>query len=374
MNSTQQSATDIDVAVIGGGVVGLASALAIALRGRSVVVLERERGVGHGTSTRNSGVIHAGLYYPAGSLKAQLCVEGRDRLYAFCGQYDVPFAKPGKMVIAQNASEVGGLEALLARAIGNGVSDAAIVDAAFIRSREPYAAGVAALWSPSTGIIEPEGFVKALTRLATDAGVHILPASPVVGADPRTDAIELATPSERISARAVVNAAGLYADRVSALIHGERFCIYPCRGEYAELAPAARSRVTGLLYPLPHTAGHSLGVHMTRTTRGSVLIGPTARYQSGRDDYESERLPLEAFLAPAQALMPSLTLADLQPGGTGIRAKLCPPSESFADFLIRGDREQPRLIHAAGIDSPGLTSSLAIGARVAALTDDLCGS
>jgi len=364
MSSTWNPATEIDVAIVGGGVVGLAAALAVATRGFGVVLLERERGFGHGASTRNSGVVHAGLYYPEGSLKAELCVEGRDRLYVFCAEHHVPHAKPGKLVVAHAHDEVPALEALHTRALGNGVSDATLVDRAFIKSREPHAEGVAALWSPSTGIVEPEALVKTLARLAQAAGAHLLAASPVIASEPTQSGIELATPAERIRARVVVNAAGLYADQVSMLLGGEPFRIYPCRGEYAELAAAACARVQGLLYPVPHIAGHSLGVHLTRTTHGSVLLGPTARYQNSPDDYESERLPLEAFLEPARALVPSLTLKDLQPGGTGIRAKLCPQHEPFADFLIGRDRRQSRLIQAAGIDSPGLTSSLAIGERI----------
>jgi L-2-hydroxyglutarate oxidase LhgO len=371
MSSAAGPATEIDVVVIGGGVVGLAAALAISQRGHGVALLERERGFGHGTSTRNSGVIHAGLYYPEGTLKAELCVEGRDRLYEFCEQYNVPFGRPGKLVIAHDDSELPALEALHRRALGNGVTDAVLVDRAFIKSREPYADGIAALFSPSTGIIEPEALIKTLVSLAKEAGAHLLPGSPIVCATHHDHSIELTTSAERIKARAVINAAGLYADLVSHQLGGDTFCIYPCRGEYAELAPSARARVNGLLYPVPHTAGHSLGVHLTKTTRGSVLLGPTARYQDGRDDYEDERLPVEAFLEPARALLPSLTLNDLQPGGTGIRAKLCPPDQAFADFLIERDHSHPRIVHAAGIDSPGLTSSLSIAERVANLADEI---
>ena len=334
-------------------------------------MLERASGFGHGTSTRNSGVIHAGLYYPHGSLKAQLCVEGRDRLYAFCAQHGVPHRRLGKLVVAHTEAELPALEALYRTSIDNGVTDVELVDRAFIKEREPYADGVAALWSPSSGIVEPEALVKTMTRLAKDADVYVLPGSPLIDATPHAAGLELITPAERIVAHAVVNAAGLYADQVSAMLGGETFRIYPCRGEYAELAPAARSRVRGLLYPVPHTAGHSLGVHMTRTTRDTVLLGPTTRYQEGREDYEQDRLPLEAFLEPARALMPSITLADLQPGGTGIRAKLCPPHEKFADFMITRDSVQPRLVQASGIDSPGLTSSLAIAERVAHLVDEV---
>ena len=356
---------DIDAAVIGGGVVGLASALALAERGASVCLLEREPRLGHATSTRNSGVIHAGLYYPAGSLKATLCIEGRDRLYAFCAAHDVPHVRCGKLVVASDEHELDDLLRLHHRAVGNGV-EVAVVDPAFIREREPHVIGaVAALWSPDSGIVQAEAYVKALARLCTARDVALLVGSPLLSATSTRDGIELVTPHESIAARIVVNAAGLYADAVSRMLGGQEFTIYPCRGEYAELAPRRRPWVRGLIYPLPHGVG--LGVHFVRTTWGSVLLGPTTGYQESRDDYESNRLPLDAFLEPARKLLPELTLADLQPGGSGIRAKLHGPDQSFADFIVERDPVNPAVIQAAGIDSPGLTSSLAIGARVAAI-------
>jgi L-2-hydroxyglutarate oxidase LhgO len=363
----------IDVVVFGAGVVGLASALAIANNGHSVCVVERADRPGRGTSTRNSGVIHAGLYYPPGSLKATLCVRGRDLLFDFCERHHVPHERPGKLVVARDATDIPALEALERTAHANGVSDATIVDSTFIRAREPNARAVAALWSPSTGIIEPEAYVRALEHLLRDHDVPVLVGSPVLSARSNDGRIEVTTPHETIAAQVVVNAAGLYADQVSALIGGESFRIYPSRGEYAELAPGSRGLLNGLLYPVPHTAGHSLGVHLTRTTWGTVLLGPTARYQDDREDYESGRLPLEAFLEPARRLMPRLTLADLQPGGTGIRAKLCPPDRQFEDFMIRLDSNNPKIVQVAGIDSPGLTSSLAIGERAGVLVEEALG-
>lgn len=354
---------EIDVAVIGGGVVGLASALALAERGASVCVLEREARVGHGASTRNSGVIHAGLYYPPGSLKARLCIEGRDRLYAFCAQHDVPHRRSGKFVVATSDHELAQLESLNARARDNGVA-CEVVDSAFILEREPHArSAVAALWSPDSGIVQAEALVKTLARLCRDRDVAILVGSPLVEARPVGEGVALVTPHETIEAATVVNAAGLYADQVSRLLGGLAFTIYPCRGEYAELAPSKRDLLKGLIYPLPHGVG--LGVHFVKTTWGSVLLGPTTCYQESRDDYEGNRLPVEDFLEPAQKLLPELTLRDLQPGGTGIRAKLHGPGQSFADFIVERDPENRAVIQAAGIDSPGLTSSLAIGARVA---------
>ena len=354
----------VDVAVIGGGVTGLASALALSEAGASVCLLEREAKPGRATSTHNSGVIHAGLYYPTGSLKARLCVEGRDRLYEFCPKHRVPYARCGKLVIAADEHEVPALEQLRQKSHANGVP-VEFVDAAFIKSKEPNVRAVAALWSPDTGILEAEALVKALEHLCRDKDVALVVGSPLISAKTTADGIELATPHETFVAATVVNAAGLYADTVSELLGGMSFHIWPCRGEYAELKPSRRSMVNGLVYPLPHASGAGLGVHLAKTTWGSVTLGPTIHYQESKDDYEGGRLPLEAFVEPAQRLLPWVTLSDLQPGGSGIRAKLHGPGEKFADFLVQRDTVNNRVIQCAGIDSPGLTSSLAIGDLVA---------
>jgi L-2-hydroxyglutarate oxidase LhgO len=358
----------IDVAVIGSGVTGLASALAIAERGRSVLLLERHPRPGLDTSTHNSGVIHAGLYYPPGSLKATMCVEGARRLYTFCAQHGVPHRRSGKLVVAHDRSELSALEALLARGTTNGVEGLEILDRRAALSLEPAINCTAALWSPATGILDAEALVRALLNAASGAGAIFLPGTALLGADFRGDAIGLRTERETILASQVVNAAGLYADEVSRLIGGESFTIYPCRGEYAELVPAKRNIVSRLVYPLPHE--HGLGVHLLKTFSGAVWLGPTARFQERKDDYESNRLPVEAFLEPARRLLTNITLDDLRLSGSGIRPKLHPASESYADFLIRRDTVNPAVVQAAGIESPGLTSCLAIGRRVAEIIDE----
>jgi L-2-hydroxyglutarate oxidase LhgO len=360
----------VDVLVIGAGVSGLASAMHIAQRGRSLCIVEQHRRAGMETSTHNSGVIHAGLYYPVGTLKAQLCVEGARLLYEFCARHGVPHERCGKLVVAESEAEVRGLESLRELGSANGAEGLEVVGPDFIRRREPHVSGQAALWSPGSGRLEAEALVRVLQRLAEAAGAIVLRDARVTGGDQRADGtFAVRLERETIEARTVVNAAGLYADDVSAALGGESFKIYPVRGEYAELKPSRRDWINGLVYPPPHPSGHGLGTHLTKTTGGSVLLGPTVRYQDSKEDYEGDRLPLESFVEPARALVPNTTLDDLTYGGSGIRPKLHPPSESFADFMVRPDAKVPRLVHAAGIDSPGLTSCLPIGELVARLVE-----
>ena len=361
--------TEIDVLVAGAGVVGLATAVALAQAGRSVCVIETRPKAGMESSTHNSGVIHAGLYYPPGTLKARLSVQGREALYAFCEQHGVPHLRCGKLVVATSAAQLRELEALASIARGNG-ADVDVIDAARTRALEPHIAAAAALWSPGTGLVDASALVAALARLLHEAGGVLLTATRLMAVEATAEAMVAATERETIRTACLVNAAGLHADDVSAMAGGETFRIWPCRGDYAEILRSAGTVVSRPVYPLPDPSGHGLGVHFTPTIGGATLLGPTVRYQDSKADYESNRAPLEYFAESARLLAPDLDGEFLRPGGSGIRAKLHPPEERFADFMIRRDAQQPRLVHAAGIDSPGLTSCLAIGRMTAALASE----
>ena len=368
-----------NVVIIGGGVVGCALACEIAAHTEDVFLLEQMPKLGMATSTRNSGVVHSGIYYPPGSLKARLCVTGNILTKEFCAAHGVPHNNCGKLVVASHPAEIAELERLAENGRANGVEGLRLVDRERIREREPHVIAVAALEVPSTGIVEAEALVKAYARIATDRGANILTHARVTElkscADSIAVAIELgdaaepdALQRETIEARCVVNAAGLYADEVAALLGNTSYRIYPVRGEYAEVSRTRADLVNALVYPLPHPGGLTLGVHLTRTMWGTVLVGPTARYVMDKNDYERDRLPVEEFLRSANTLLPELKLEDLHLAYSGLRPKLVPPGgHGIADFIITRDPAYSRAIQLVGIESPGLTAAAAIARHVAPL-------
>jgi len=372
-----------NIVIIGGGVVGCAVARAVSERWSDVFLIEQMPKLGMGASTRNSGVIHSGIYYPPGSLKAQLCVEGNRMLREFCAAHNVPHRNCGKLVVAHDAGQEAALERLAENGRANGVEGLRLVDRAAIRAREPHIEASAALEVPSTGIVSAEDLVKTLARMATDQGANLLTRARVARIDPRPDSLAVTIAEgdaddptraneETIEARCVINCAGLFADEIAAMLGNRNFRIYPVRGEYCELVRAKSYLVNNLVYPLPHTDGLSLGVHLTRTLWGTVLVGPTADYIADKNDYERNRLPVDEFVRRAKPMLPELEAADLQLAYSGIRAKLVPPGhEGLADFVITRDAATPRAIQLIGIESPGLTSCLAIAQRVVSLAEKI---
>ncbi len=354
-----------NVVIIGGGVVGAAITAEVSRRCNDVFLLEAMPRLGLGTSTRNSGVIHAGIYYAPGSLKAFHCIRGVPMLYRFCAEHDIPHQRTGKLIVADSEDHLPILEDLKQRGERNGVEGLEIVDRNFIRKIEPNVASPIALYSPITGIVDAEELIKALARIAASNGAHILTNTRVIGAEVKNGLALIRTQREEVAARVVINAAGLHSDEVARMFGYDQHTIYPCRGEYAELLPHARSLVNSLIYPLPLPTLHGLGVHFTKTTAGALLIGPNARYVKNKDDYESDRTDLRAFYESARRMVPSLKFEDMRLSYTGIRPRLVPEHvHSFADFVIEHDPQWPFVIHLIGIESPGLTSCLSIGAGV----------
>jgi glycerol-3-phosphate dehydrogenase len=359
-----------NIVIVGGGVVGCAIARAVSARWNDVFVLEALPRIGMATSSRNSGVIHSGIYYPPGSLKARHCVRGNRLTYEFCAAHNVPHRNTGKLVIAISAEEAKELAALVENGRANGVEGLRIVDRDAIRTREPHVQGFQAIEVPSTGIVVSEDLVKAYARLAMDQGANIVTHAQVERLDPVLDGVRVISAAGEIETRCLINSAGLFADEVAKML-GSKMAehrIYPVRGEYCELVRARQDWVRGLVYPLPHRGGLSLGMHLTKTIWGSVLVGPTARYIADKNDYERDREPVEDFARDAKALLPEIEPADLVAAYSGIRAKLTPPHRNgLADFIIERDPQFPSVIQLIGIDSPGLTSAPAIAEHVSEL-------
>jgi glycerol-3-phosphate dehydrogenase len=362
-----QDMDQANIVIIGGGVVGCAIACAASARWKDVFLLEQMPKLGMGASTRNSGVIHSGIYYPPGSLKARHCLRGNRLTYEFCNAHGVPHRNTGKLIVAISEAQRETLEQLMANGRANGVEGLRIVDRAAILTREPHVEGVAAIDVPSTGIVSSEDLVKGYARIATEQGADIVTHAKVNRLDPKSGVVRVTSQAGEIETRCLVNSAGLFADEVAAMMGSDmaKHKIYPVRGEYCELVRARSDMVRGLVYPLPHPEGLSLGLHLTKTLWGTVLLGPTAHYISDKNDYEGDRPPVEEFVRMARPLLPELRREDLVPAFSGIRAKLAPPGSHHAeDYIIARDPRFLNVIQLMGIESPGLTAAPSIAEQV----------
>jgi glycerol-3-phosphate dehydrogenase len=370
----------VNILIVGGGVVGCAIAETLSRRWQDIFLVEQFPKFGMSTSTRNSGVIHSGIYYPTNSWKARHCVEGNRLTKEFCAKHGVPHRTTGKLVVAKSREEEPQLLALLRKGQENGVEGLQIIDAEEIRDRERHVRGYSALDVPSTGVCSAEGLVHAYARIAEGQGANLLTYAKVESLEPHEDLVRVTlrigdeeqSETESVEARCVINAAGLYSDEVARLLGPRPWTIYPVRGEYCEIHGPHAELIHSLVYPLPHPDGLSLGLHFTKTLWGTLLLGPTAKYVDAKDNYERCRMTISEFAADVKQMIPEIEESDLQLAYTGIRPKLVPPTgKGIADFVIEPDREFPQVIQLVGIDSPGLTAAPAIAQHVASLVENI---
>lgn len=371
--------SDFDAAVIGGGVIGLACAARLAADGRSVVLIERHARPGQETSSRNSGVIHAGLYYPTGSLKALTCVEGRELLYQRCRERGIGHRKTGKLLVATAPEEEPKIAAIYARAIANGAGALSHLDRGQIQRLEPRIFALSGLLSPESGIVDVHELMYSYQKEATDHGVLFAFQTEVLAIERRGHGFAVRTCTagagagsdvDSIACTTVVNAAGLFADRVAELagldIDALSYRYHWCKGDYFALAPELRGLVRHLVYPAPVHAG--LGIHITFDLGGKMTLGPDTEYVSELS-YGVDPAKGDKFAAAARRYLPELRDDQLSADYAGIRPKLQGPNDEFRDYVIEdaGVHGLPGLINLIGIESPGVTASAAIAQRTARL-------
>jgi len=356
---------ELDAAVIGAGVVGLAVARALAQAGREVVILEAEDAIGTHTSSRNSEVIHAGIYYPKGSLKARSCVAGKELLYEYCVAHGVPHRRSGKLIVAASEDQVGELENIQKKAHANGVTDVVWMTAAKAQALEPEVQCAAALYSPSTGIIDSHALMLAYLGDAEDRGAMLALKTRLIGAQVVPEGFVVHTGEMDLRCRVLVNSAGLRAPSVAKSMEGYPAKLAPpeyyAKGNYYALM--RKSPFSRLVYPVPEPGG--LGVHVTLDMAGQARFGPDVEWVE-RIDYHVDPKRSERFYAAIRRYWPGLPDGALVPGYSGIRPKTCGPGQPASDFEVQGPRTHgiPGLVQLFGIESPGLTSSLALAALV----------
>jgi L-2-hydroxyglutarate oxidase LhgO len=358
---------EVDVAIIGAGVIGLAIAHEIAQGRKQVFVFEKNRTFGLETSSRNSEVIHAGMYYPEDSLKARLCTEGKELLYDLCDRHNIAYQKCGKIIVAADENEIHWLEELCKQGRKNGVDDLVLLSRAEVKKLEPNIEARAGLLSPSSGILDSYNLLSFLHNRARDKGVEFVFGTEVIGIERASAKYEVRIRDrDGVSSFAVpvvVNCAGLNSDRIAELagidIAKSGYELHYCKGEYFSLDSKYRNLVERLVYPIPEQAGH--GIHWRQALDGRVLLGPSAYYVEAVD-YSVDETCKEYFYSSAKRFLSFLELEDLAPESAGIRAKLQGPDDGFRDFVITDEEKAgfPGLIDLIGIESPGLTAALAI--------------
>jgi len=367
-----------DVTIIGAGVIGLAIAAQLAKQSREVYVLEKNQGFGLETSSRQSGVIHAGIYYPQGSLKAKLCVAGNRILYDLCQQYDIGHKRTGKLIIATNDEESEKLEAWLERGRENGAEDLKLLSRREMNELEPNVAGVTAMLSPSSGIIDSYGLMQYFIAKAGEGEAQIAYQTRVVGIEKADEGYEVIVEDSggrsSFITKTLVNSAGLYSDRVAEMagidIGRAGYRLHYCKGDYFSLRRRQDTRVNRLIYPVPPSDIVGVGIHITFDLEGRVRLGPDTEYVNSLD-YAIDPRQQKLFYDSVRRLLPAIEYEDLAPEMAGIRPKLQEPGGEIRDFVIKdeADKGLPGFINLIGIESPGLTAAPAIAEYVAGLVE-----
>lgn len=367
----------LDIVIIGAGVVGLATAAELSNRypHASILLLERHSKFGQDTSSRNSEVIHAGMYYPTGSLKARLCVSGNPLLYELCRTYQIPHQQIGKIIIARDDSEIESLEKILLQGSHNGVCGLTMLTAKQVQDKEPHITAVAGLFSAHTGIIDSHKLMQCLEQQAVSQGVMLAYSNEVVDieASAYSYAVTFQGPDgepDTIACRYLINCAGLYADRIAGMCGIDPadagYQIFPVKGEYFSISMPKSKLISHLIYPPPLHGLKGLGTHITKSLDGRARLGPNAHYANEREDYNVNPHHLEEFYQAASTYLPFIERHDLAPDMAGMRPKIQPPDGPAADFVICHETERglPGLINLVGMESPALTSCLAIASYV----------
>ena len=371
---------EADIIIIGAGVVGLAVAAQVAKEDRDVYVLEKNETFGLETSSRHSGVIHSGMYYPEGSLKAKLCVAGNQMLYQLCEEYSIGYKRLGKLVVATSDEETEELKRLIEKGQRNNTWGLRILSGREVRELEPNVKGTAAILSPSTGIFDSYALMQYYISTAMNGRAQIAYKTKAVGIDKIADGykvtVEDETGTSSFTTGVLINCAGLYCDNVAELagidVEEAGYKLHYCKGEYFSLSSSKGKLVKRLIYPVPSPHFISLGIHLAPDLEGRVRLGPSAEYVDSIDyamDDRNQRL----FLDAVKRYLPFIEYADLAPEMAGIRPKLQEPGGEVRDFVIRdeSDKGLPGLINLIGIESPGLTASPAIAEYVGGLVDEL---
>lgn len=357
-----------DVLIVGAGAVGCAIARELSRYTLSIGVVDKCCDVGGGTSGRNSAVVHAGFNNKPGTLMAQLCVEGNENFEALCKELDVPYKKTGKLLVAFNESEMQTLQKLLRQGEENGCKGLHMVDRETVQRLAPNVGGVGGLHSPNTAIFDPFLYTVSLAENAVANGTRFFLNNRVVAVKKDNDLFSVTTSRGIFKTRVLVNAAGMFSDKISAMVGVDEYRIYPCRGEYLILDKIANDYLTIPVYPAPTQGNSGLGIHLTPTIHGNLLVGPNAEHIIDHLDFSTVSETQDKLFEAAQKLLPVLQKKDIIGTFAGTRPKLASPEEGgFRDFVIKEEPSVPNFINLVGIESPGMTASMPIGKRVSGM-------